>query len=511
LPKNAAVTRFAPSPTGFLHIGGLFGALADLLTARRDGGVFILRLEDTDKKREVAGGAAAITQGLQAFGLTPDEGLISETEERGDYGPYVQSRRREIYHTVAKTLVEKELAYPCFCGAADLEQIHAAQTAAGVNTGYYGHYARCRNLPLQEQLRRIAAGQPYVLRLRATPKGERVTFRDTARGTLTFPENDRDDVIIKSDGLPPYHFAACCDDHFMRVTHVIRGDEWLASLPLHLNLCAACGFTPPRYAHTAPILTLDEITGGKRKISKRKDPEAATQYFSEAGYPAAAVPEYLLTILDSSFEAWRRGRPDAALTDFPFDLKKLAVSGALFDKAKLEDVAKTVVARMDAEEVYARCAAWARDYDPDFFALFTRDPAYTTAFLSIGRGGKKPRKDIARWDQMRETWSYMFDELYRPAVLEAPEALPILRAFAAREDFDFADFERIRAICAPLGYCADMGEYKRDPAAYKGSVTQVSTTVRLAVTGRENSPDLSAILRVLGKKRGMARIQQHFS
>ena len=367
LPEGARVTRFSPSPTGYLHIGGLFGALADYMTARQSGGVVYLRIEDTDKKREIGDGVAAILDGLEAFGITFDEG-VTKDGENGTYGPYTQSARVEIYQIMAKDLVRRGLAYPCFCTAEELAELRDRQEREGaLLRGYFGKYAKCRDLSDEEIEANLKAGKPYVLRLRSDgDEARRIVIEDMARGKLEMPENIIDEVLLKSDGVPTYHFAHVCDDHFMRTTHVIRGEEWLPSLPKHIALFRACGFRVPKYAHTPQIMKIDEETGGKRKISKRKDPEAAVSHFAAEGYPAQSVKEYLLTLLNSNFEDWRRANPTAELTAFPFNLKKLSVSGALFDMVKLRDVSKLCISRMTAEEVYERTLAWAKTYDDAF-------------------------------------------------------------------------------------------------------------------------------------------------
>lgn len=507
LPEGAAVTRFAPSPTGFLHIGGLFGAFTDVLQARRTGGVFVLRIEDTDKKREVEDGVTGIVEGLRGFGIEIDEGVVGYGEERGDYGPYVQSQRREIYHSFARQLVEQGLAYPCFCTAEALSALREEQALAGVNKGYYGKWARCRDLTPEEQLRRIAAGEPYTLRLRSPgDPQQKVTVADMIRGKLSLPQNEMDAVLLKSDGIPTYHFAHAVDDHLMRVTHVIRGDEWLASLPLHLQLFEVLGFRPPKYAHTAPVMKEDPETGGKRKLSKRKDPEAAVSYLSEKGYPAGAVQEYLLTLLNSGFEEWRRPNPDKALTEYPFQLKKLSASGALFDLQKLEDVSKHVISRMSAGEVYTQALAWARVFDPDLAARLSADPDYAEAMFSIDRGGKKPRRDIARWNELRENIVYFYDDWFEPQPAPPEILQAYLAAFDPADDKD-AWFAKIKGICEPLGYCPEVKAYKADPAPWRGHVGDVSGAIRLAVTGRQNTPDLWAVMRVLGGQRVKNRLE----
>ena len=507
LPEGAMVTRFAPSPTGFMHIGNLLGAFVDRLLADQSGGMFFLRLEDTDKKREVEDGVSGIVNDMTAFGIKIDEGITGPDEEKGDYGPYIQRPRKEIYHTYAKQLVEQGLAYPCFCSAEDLDALRDTQEQAGVNKGYYGKWAKCRDLPIEEQIKRVQAGEPYTLRLRSPGDASRkIVVQDLIRGKLELPEYDMDVVLLKSDGIPTYHLAHAVDDHLMRVTHVVRSDEWLASLPLHAQLFWLLGFKAPKYAHIAPMMKIDAETGGKRKLSKRKDPESAVSALVRAGYPNAALHEYLVTLLNSNFEDWRRANPDLPLSKFPFSLKKMSAAGALFDAVKLEDVSKTVISRMGAKEVYDSALAWANTYDAELASLLSNDPAYALAMLSIDRGGKKPRKDIVRWEQLRETFSYFYDALFAPQPVSAPE---ILRAYL--DVYDPADdkdawFAKIKSICEPLGYCPDVKAYKADPGAWKGHVGDVSGAIRLAVTGRENTPDLWAVMGVIGEERVRNRL-----
>ena len=515
LPEGARVTRFSPSPTGYLHIGGLFGALADYMTARQSGGVVYLRIEDTDKKREIGDGVAAILDGLEAFGITFDEG-VTKDGENGTYGPYTQSARVEIYQIMAKDLVRRGLAYPCFCTAEELAELRDRQEREGaLLRGYFGKYARCRDLSDEEIEANLKAGKPYVLRLRSDgDEARRIVIEDMARGKLEMPENIIDEVLLKSDGVPTYHFAHVCDDHFMRTTHVIRGEEWLPSLPKHIALFRACGFRVPKYAHTPQIMKIDEETGGKRKISKRKDPEAAVSHFAAEGYPAQSVKEYLLTLLNSNFEDWRRANPTAELTAFPFNLKKLSVSGALFDMVKLRDVSKLCISRMTAEEVYERTLAWAKVYDEAFAQRLEADREKALGMLALDRGGKKPRKDLAAFSEVQPYFSYMYDDLYKadytlPEHIDPRDAAAILEQYVtvwSPEDDKDTWFAKVKSICAPLGFAAEMRDWKADPESYKGNVSDVSTVIRVAVTGRTNTPDLCTILRLSGRETGRARL-----
>ena len=516
LPEGARVTRFSPSPTGYLHIGGLFGALADYMTAKATGGVFYLRIEDTDKKREIEDGVSGILEGLRAFGITPDEGVTGFDSETGAYGPYTQSKRVEIYHIMAKDLVRRGLAYPCFCTADELTALREQQEKDGaLIRGYFGKYAKCRDLSDEEIEANLRAGKPYVLRFRSDgDENRRVRFDDIVRGKIEFPENIIDEVLLKSDGVPTYHFAHVCDDHFMRTTHVLRGEEWLSSVPKHIALFKACGFRAPKYAHTPLVLKIDEQDGTKRKISKRKDPEAAVSYFVDSGYPKEALIEYLMTLLNSNFEDWRCANPEADIYSFPFNLKKMSVSGALFDLAKLNDISKTVISRMDAQTVFDRTLEWAKTYDAEYAALLENDPQKALGMMALDRGGKKPRKDIAMWSQVRSYFSYMYPALYEkdytlPENIDAADAAAILHDYS--EVWSPADekdvwFEKIKALCAPHGFTPNVKEYKQNPDAFKGHVGDVSTVIRIAVTGRTNTPDLCTILQLLGEETVHARL-----
>lgn len=513
LPEGARVTRVAPSPTGYLHIGTFFSALIDRLVAG-ERGVFYFRLEDTDQKREVEDGADNLLSGLNAFGLKIDEGFVAPGEVRGDYGPYKQRDRAVIYHTYAKELVRQGLAYPCFCTEEARAEARTRQEAAKVRTGYYGEYAVCRHIPPEEALARIEAGENYVLRLRSPGSEEhRIKFDDMLRGTIEMPENDEDLVLLKSDGIPTYHFAHAVDDHLMRTTHVVRGDEWIASVPKHLQLFRMLGFKPPKYLHISPIMKMDGES--KRKISKRKDPEAAMQYYAEQGFPADSVQEYLMTIASSDFEDWRRRNPAADRAEFPFNPKKMSVSGALFDADKMADVSRGVISRMTAEDVTIAIIAWAAQYDTEFHRLLTADERYATAIFAIDRGGAKPRKDMAKWSDAKPYAAYFYDELFDgafvlPENVSAEDARAILEAYETVYDESQdkqAWFDTVKSICPALGFCPEVKEYKKNPDGWKGHAGDVSTVIRLAVTGRRNTPDLCAVMQLLGRDRSLARIR----
>ena len=503
LSEGARVTRYAPSPTGHMHLGNLFSAFISERTAHTTNGVFYIRIEDTDKKREIEDGVSAILQDLANFGFTVDEGVTGEQEETGIYGPYHQRQRERIYHVYAKELVLQGLAYPCFCTAEHLSELREKQEAKKLTPGYYGEFAACRNLTFEQIKENIEAGLPYVLRLRSPGTGEgKAIFDDMIKGKIEMPENNQDIVLLKSDGIPIYHFAHVVDDHLMRTTHVVRGDEWIASAPIHLQLFKLLGFKAPKYAHIAPLMKEDN--GGKRKLSKRKDPEAAVSFYFEQGYPAISVKEYLLTLANSNFEEWRKVNADAPQESFGFNLKKMSASGALVDLVKFNDVSKNVISRMTPQEVTQAVTAWAKEYHPEFYQKLIRNPAFTQGIFSIDRGGPKPRKDLACWNDAVDYTEYFFEA---PTSYELPEnmqpcdAAAIIglyqQAYAPGADKD-AWFSGLKEICPQLGYCPDVKAYKKDPTAYKGHVGDVSTAIRLAITGRRNTPDLYAIMQLLG-------------
>lgn len=514
LSKGAVVTRFAPSPTGFMHLGNLYGALIDERLAHQSGGIFYLRIEDTDKKREVEGAVDFILSGLGDFGITFDEGVTIDGEN-GAYGPYRQSLRAEIYQAYAKKLVTEGKAYPCFCTEEDLAEMRQKQEAQKANFGYYGQWAKHRDMPFEEIKEKIEAGTPYVLRFRSTGNPEKtVEFDDLVRGRLTFPENDQDYVLLKSDGIPTYHFAHVIDDHLMGTTHVVRGDEWLATLPVHVQFFEALGFRRPQYIHTPALMKTDG--GGKRKLSKRKDPEAALSYYKAQGYPKEALLEYLMTLLNSNYEEWRMKNPDAPYTEFAFKAKKMPSSGALFDLAKLRDVSKNIIAKMDAQEVTEKITAWAKEFDEGFHALLARDADYARRIFAIGRGVPKPRKDLAAFSEAKDYASFFYDELFCP-VYEYPEKISkddvneILSRYQSL--YDPADdneawFSKIGQLSEDLGFAPQTKLYKKNPEGYKGHVGDVSAVLRMAVTGRQNSPDLWEVMQILGKSTVCERLEK---
>lgn len=516
LPEGAKVTRMGPSPTGFMHLGNLYGALVDERLAHQSGGVFYLRIEDTDKKREVEGGVQTIIDAFTSFGLPFDEGATMG-EDRGAYGPYRQSQRAEIYQTFVKSLVQRGMAYPCFATEEELAAMREKQEAAKENFGYYGKYAVWRDRPMEDIEAELAKGTPYVVRFRSEGSIEhKVRHEDLVKGKMEVTENDQDVVILKSDGIPTYHFAHVVDDHLMDTTVVVRGEEWLATLPVHLQLFRAMGWKAPKYAHTAQLMKIDEETGSKRKLSKRKDPELALTFYNQQGYPAPSVLEYLMTLLNSNFEEWRRANPDKPMNDFPFSTKKMSGSGALFDIDKLKDVSKNVISRMSAEDVYDAVAAWSEKNDPEFHALFTREPDKTHAFLAIGRGGKKPRKDLALWSDVKPYMDFLFDELFTPDYtmpehVSKDDAKVILNEFKGQfDENDTPDdfFAKMKAIAEQHGFAAETKAYKQNPEQYKGHVGDVSMVVRLAVAGRQNAPDMQSVMHIMGAEQVKARLDK---
>ncbi len=514
LPEGAKVTRVAPSPTGYLHLGTLFTSLVNRITATTSNGIFFTRIEDTDKKREVEGGIEDIIDGLNRFGITIDEGFINGTNESGDYGPYQQSKRAEIYQTYVKDLIKKGLAYPCFCTAEELEAVREIQEANKIRTGYHGEYAKHRNITYAEAKELIDKGLPFVIRLKSQGNEEnKAVFEDMIKGKIEMPQNDEDFVLLKSDGIPTYHFAHAIDDHLMHTTHVMRGDEWISSTPKHIELFKLLGFKQPKYAHVSPIMKLDN--GAKRKISKRKDPEAAVHFFIEEGYEAVSVIEYLMTIAASDFEDWRRANPDTDYKEFKFNLKKMSVSGALFDQNKLNDISKIKVSKLNSAEVYEKITEWAKEFDNEFYNILTKNPDYSKSVFAIDRdNASKPRKDIAKWNEVKEYYSYMFKETYE-SCFELPEnickkdAFDFLSEYAKvydENDDRQAWFDKIKEIAPKLNFASDTKEYKANPENFKGSAGDLSTLLRIAITGRKNTPDLCSIMQVLGKDESLDRI-----
>lgn len=518
LPEGAKVTRLGPSPTGFIHLGNLYGAFVDERLARQSDGIFYLRIEDTDDKRYVEGAVETIITSLDFFGIDFDEGVTMDGA-KGDYGPYYQSQRGEIYQCYVKDLMKQGLAYPCFLTAEEIDAIREKQEANKQTPGIYGEFAVCRDLTMEEIEANIAAGKPYVVRLKSggepdPQKARIISVEDGIRGTLTMPENFQDVVILKATGIPTYHFAHAVDDHLMRTTHVVRGEEWLASLPIHVELFEKLGFPMPIYCHTAVLMKIDEETGNKRKLSKRKDPELSLDYYRQEGYMPEAVREYLLTILNSNYEEWRIENPDTPAEEFLFTAEKMSNSGALFDLNKLNDVSKDVLVKLPASRLCQFMTEWSREFNPEILPLFEGQEEYIEKILDLGRDGKKPRKDLVYGKQIFQFINYFFDDYFKieDAYPEnaAADAKIILEKYL--ETYDHSDdqsqwFDKIRTITEELGYAVRPKDFKKNPDQYKGHVGDVSTVVRIAVMGRSQSPDVWEIQQILGEERTKARIR----
>lgn len=513
LPEGAQVVRVAPSPTGFIHVGGIFQGLIAKKIAEQTNGVFFVRIEDTDQKRKIENGTEEILNAYKDYDLYPDE-----TVGKGNYGPYIQSERREIYKAYAKKLLEEGNAYPCFCSAEELEKIRDNQTKAQERTGYYGKWAKCRNMPVDMAYEKIKNGDPYIIRLKSPGDPEKkIKIKDVIKGGVDMPENDQDIVIIKSDGLPTYHFAHAVDDHLMHTTLVTRSDEWLSSVPLHIQLFRILGFKVPKFAHTAPLEKAEE--GSRRKLSKRKDPEAAVSYYTEVGIPKEALKEYLMNIANSNFEIWRKQNPDKdMMKDFEFHLNKMGVSGALFDMVKLLDVAKGVISKFTAQEVYDFSYAWAERFDPELKEMLD-NKEYSLKVLGIERGNVKPRKDIAKWSDVKDIIYYMYPEKFAKNTefeyqkITDPEEIKTIVSEYVNNYFDINDdkqtwFSRMKDLSEKLGYAREVKEYKAEPEKYKGHVGDISTVIRVTLTGRANTPDLYEIIQVLGEEEVKSRLSK---
>lgn len=522
LKEEACVTRFAPSPTGFFHTGSLFTSIIDKKLANQTGGVFYLRIEDTDRKREVENSVRDLTEQMKLFGIIPDEGVISENEEIGNYGPYTQSKRADIYRICAKHLVLKGLAYPCFCTQEMLQKTHEYQEAHKIVPGYYSVYAKCRNKSVDEYIERVKTGEKYILRFRSNGSHlKKVSFKDGIKGKIEIAANDQDVVIIKSDGLPTYHFAHVCDDHFMRTTHVIRGEEWVSSVPIHLELFYAMGFKAPVYVHLPTIMKMDGTS--KRKLSKRKDNEAAVAYFLKSGYPIESVKEYLFTIINSDFENWKRSNKMVSNDEFEMKLKKINTSGALFDNVKLNDVSKEVISRMDSKEVLEAVLAWSREYNKEVYDIISNDLEYSKKIFALERdGAKKIRKDIYKWEDILPTFFYFFDEYYEKDIKDGYD-FKITEKLSKDVIFDVIDrylkeydsthdkdewFSVMKDVAAKLGFCTNMKEYKENPDNYIGSIADFSDIIRVCITNRHNTPDIYSIMQILGKDKVMGRMSK---
>ena len=509
LSEGAIVTRYAPSPTGYVHMGALFSAFIASKMAKQTNGVFFLRIEDTDKKREIENGVTGIIKDLKNYGIKIDEGMISESEWIGQYGPYIQSKRKEIYQTFAKHLIMNDLAYPCFCTEEDLENIRKEQESIKDRIGYYGKWARDRYLSHEEVIKRINNGEKYVIRLKSPGKFEnKVIYDDLVKGKLELPENDLDIIIIKGDGLPTYHFAHLVDDYLMGTTHIIRGDEWLSSVPIHLQLFKVFGFKPPKYAHISPLLKEDN--GTRRKLSKRKDPEAAISYYHEKGIPVEAVLLYLCTVANSNFEMWYLQNKDKTIDDFKLEFKKISASGSLFDVDKLLNISKNYISLLSAIDVYNNTLEYSKNYDNELFDLLTKYKDYSINVMNIEREQKKPRKDLAMFSDFRKQNWYMYDELFNNLnyewqnITNKEEIKNILNLYISKYDInDDKDtwFNKMKEVCDLLGYASDMKAYKENPNNYKGNIADVSNVLRVSLTTKSMTPDLYEIMKLLGKER----------
>ena len=517
LDEGAVVSRFAPSPTGFVHMGSLLTTLIERKIPDETNGVFFLRIEDTDQKRSVENGIKGIVDDLNNFNIKIDEGAIGEEEEIGNYGPYTQSKRKEIYECYAKDLISKGLAYPCFCSAEELDETRNLQELNKERIGYYGSFAKCRNLTNEERAERIKNGEAYIIRLKSPGNYEnKVIFNDLVRGKIIFPENDLDVVLIKSDGLPIYHFAHAVDDHLMRTTHVLRGEEWLSSVPVHIQLFQILGFELPQYAHLGLVMKIDEETGAKRKLSKRKDKEAAVSYYHEQGIPVEAVKLYLMTIGNSNFEEWLNQNPDASINDFKFNFKKMSASGSLFDLEKLINISRNYISRLKAFEVYERALKHSLEFDKEFNELLVKYKDYCINMFNIEREQKKPRKDYAMFSEIKGYTWYMFDELFTgdieyefQTINDLDEVKNILKLYLDKyyneEDDEQTWFERLKDLSEELGYAREVKEYKENPDKFKGHVGDVSMVLRVALSSKSMTPNLYQIMKLFGKERLVKR------
>lgn len=519
LPESAVVTRFAPSPTGFVHIGHIFSSFVANKVAKDTNGVFYLRIEDTDQERIVDGAITNIIRDLNNYNITFDEGMVSETEEKGAYGPYLQSKRKEIYHAFIKHFIEQGLAYPCFCSKEEIDEIRHAQEMRKDRIGYYGRYAKCRKIPIEDAYNKIKNGEEFIIRLKSPGDFEKkVIVKDLVRGNISFPENDLDIVIMKKDGLPTYHFAHLVDDYLMRTTHIIRSDEWVSSLPIHVQLFNMLGAKPPRYAHLSPIMKEDN--GTKRKLSKRKDPECAMKFYHEQGIPTEAVKLYLMTLANTNFEQWMDANKDKTIDDFEFSFNKISKSGGLFDMEKLLNISKNYLSRIKATEFYDMLLKYTKEYDKDFYELITKYKDFTIGLLNIEREQKKPRKDYASFSEVKHLVWYMYDELFEKmeknyefnGITDKDEILKIMNTYVNgyynEEDEQQEWFEKIKDLSEALGYAREVKEYKVNPDKYKGHVGDVSMVIRISLTTKSMTPNLYDIMRLLGKKRILNRIKE---
>ncbi len=514
LPEGAKVTRIGPSPTGFVHLGNLYNAIIGERLAHQSGGVFFLRVEDTDAKREVEGAVELVLSSMAYFGISFDEGVTENDGTKGEYGPYRQRLRKDIYQAIAKRLVEMGYAYPCFCSEDKLTEMREKQISQKLNFGYYGEWAACRNLSYDEVKTRIENGEEYVLRFRSMGHEENhVDVYDAIRGTLTLQENYQDFVLLKSDGIPTYHFAHVVDDHFMRTTHVVRGEEWLSTLPMHVQAFDALGWERPVFCHTTVLMKMDGDT--KRKLSKRKDPELGLGYYRAEGYLPEAVWEYLLTVLNSNYEEWRMENPVKDIDEFMFTTEKMSTSGALFDMMKFDDISREIIFRMTPDEIYEKMSAWLLENNKEFYDLFTRDAELTKKAINVGRDAQRPRKDLTNWRQAAEFLSIYYDESLKmvdsfPENVSDEDRKEIIDRYLSgynHSDDNSEWFQKIRDITEDMGYAAKPKDYKKNPEMYKGSITDVSNVIRVALTGKTSSPDLWEICHIIGEDSMRRRIE----
>lgn len=520
LPQNAEVVRVAPSPTGFAHFGFVFASIINEHIARKSNGIFIFRIEDTDKKREVVGGIQKLVDALNNFEVHYDEGVVSETEEKGNYGPYIQSHRQDIYLSAIRHLISAGNAYPCFCSAEELATKREQQKLAKVRPGYHGEWATCRHLSLEQIKNNLEQKKSFVIRFRTPENPQPLKFHDSVKGNLTVPANDLDYVILKANlGLPVYHLAAMVDDHLSRVTQVLRGEEWLASLPVHLQIISAFGWNPPKIGHFSPIMKMDGPTS-KRKLSKRKDPEADTQYYVKKGIPAVAVRSYIMRLASSKYEDWRTSHPQDNILDFPFSLQDMThAAGALFDNAKFSDICKNEIANYSAGSIYDQASSWAKEYDPDFYHLLTSNPDYSHRILSIERTGDKKRKDLSCWSDVPDMFGYFYDDVYKNLTItpqsehitDNTDVQKVIIAFLTyyhSDDDKDTWLEKMRRICTDLGYAGNMKDYKANPENFKGHLGDIAMIIRTALSGRTQTPDLYEMLQTMGEQRVRDRLQK---
>lgn len=514
LPDGACVTRIGPSPTGFVHLGNLYNALIGERVAHQSDGVFYLRIEDTDNKREVEGAVETLINAMDYFGINFDEGAVADGDN-GNYGPYRQRQRRDIYHVFAKQLVQMGLAYPCFLTAEEIDSIREQQTANKENPGIYGKYAeKSRSLTIEQIEANMTEGKEWVLRYKGTETDEYISVEDAVRGKLEMPRNNMDFVLLKSDGIPTYHFAHVVDDHLMRSTHVIRGEEWISSLPMHVELFNVLGWKQPIYCHTATLMKIED--GSKRKLSKRKDPELALAYYQQEGISPDAIWEFLLTLLNSNYEEWRIANPDADYREFPYSISKMSISGALVDLDKLRNISKDVIGKMPAQEIFDKWSAWCEKYDETFAELIRKYPECTLAAVNVGRNAKKPRKDIETWKQACTFLSFYYDETFSPEdampedITEADRKEFFSRYLASYDhnDDSAAWFDKVKAITEELGFAVKPKDYKNNPDQYKGSIVHTTNMLRIALMGRANAPDIHEVSHVLGEEIVRRRLQK---